>query len=128
MNELTGYPNRGWWLFLLRGIVAIAFGVAAFVWPTLTLTVLIALFGAYVFVDGAFGLAHAIRSRGWLPHWWLGALEGALGVVLGLLAFLAPGVTAFVLLMIIATWAIIGGALRIALAIWMRREIRGNGS
>lgn len=126
MDDIPGYLKRGWWLFLLRGIAAILFGIAAFVWPGQTLTVLIILFGAYVLVDGVSGLVQAIRHRDRLERWWLWALEGALGIVVGLLTFLAPGVTALVLLIFIAAWAIVGGALRIAVAIELRKEIRGE--
>ncbi|SDX79486.1 HdeD family acid-resistance protein [Roseicitreum antarcticum] len=126
MDDLTGFLQRNWWLFLLRGVAAIVFGIAAFVWPGLTLTMLIALFGAYVLIDGIFGLVQSIRDRNRLSLWWLWALEGILGIVVGVLTFVAPGVTAFILLMFIAAWAIVGGALRIVMAIRLRREIHGE--
>jgi len=126
MDDLRTYLQRNWWLFLLRGIAAIAFGFAAFIWPGLTLSILIALFGAYVLIDGVFGLVQSIRHRELLSHWWLWALEGVLGIAVGVMTFLAPGVTAFVLLMFIAAWAIVGGVLRIVMAIPLRREIEGE--
>lgn len=51
---------RNWWLFLLRGVAALIFGVLSLVWPGISLATLILLFGAYALVDGAFALAAAI--------------------------------------------------------------------
>ena len=48
---------RNWWLFLLRGLAAITFGVLSLIWPGISLVTLILLFGAYALVDGVFALA-----------------------------------------------------------------------
>ncbi|PVA08973.1 hypothetical protein DC366_16285 [Pelagivirga sediminicola] len=117
---------EGWWVFLIRGIAAIIFGIAAFIWPGLTLAVLILLFAAYVLVDGILGLVYAIRNRAKLNHLWIWLLEAILGIVVGLLTFFMPGVTALVLLMFIAAWAIVGGILRIIAAIELRKQISGE--
>jgi uncharacterized membrane protein HdeD (DUF308 family) len=117
------YPNealrRDWWLFLIRGLAAIALGVAAFVWPALTLAVLVTLFGAYLLVDGIFGVVHAIRHRKEQDRTWLWLLDSVLAIIVGLLTLFAPGVAAVVLLMFVAAWAIVAGVLRIAVAIAM---------
>ena len=126
MDDLTRFLSQSWWLFLIRGIAAVVFGIAAFAWPGLTLAVLIILFAAYVLVDGVFGLVAAIRHHDRLDHWWLWMLESVLGIAIGLLAFLMPGVTALILLMFVAAWAIVGGVLRIVLAIRLRKEITGE--
>jgi uncharacterized membrane protein HdeD (DUF308 family) len=85
------------------------------------------LYGAYALVDGLFALATALfggRSaagrRGWL------LLEGILGIAAGVVALAWPGITALVLLYVIATWAIVTGVLEIAAAVWLRRELRGE--
>jgi len=62
--------TRNWWMFLVRGVLAILFGVVAWVWPDLTVTVLVILFGAYALVDGVFAIIAAIVAGGegrWLP-------------------------------------------------------------
>jgi uncharacterized membrane protein HdeD (DUF308 family) len=107
-------------------MAATIFGIAAFAWPGLTLAVLILLFGAWMLVDGVFAIANSIRYRDRIEKWWLWLLDGVLGVVVGMLTLFMPGVTAFVLLMFIAGWAIIGGALRILAAIQLRKQIRGE--
>ncbi|RIK43843.1 MAG: hypothetical protein DCC55_04665 [Chloroflexi bacterium] len=45
---------RNWWLLLIRGVLAVIFGILALVWPGITLAVLVLLFGAYALVDGIF--------------------------------------------------------------------------
>ena len=59
---MLGLVARDWWVFALRGIAALVFGILAFIWPETTLTVLVFLFGAYVLVDGVVP-AHRARSR-----------------------------------------------------------------
>lgn len=77
-------------------------------------------------VDGIFGVVGSIRNRNRLDHWWLWLLDGLLGVGVGALMLILPGISAFVLLMFIAGWAIVGGILRIIAAIHLRREIEGE--
>lgn len=126
MNEMIDYLQRSWWIFLLRGVAAIVLGIMAFAWPALTLAVLVTLFGAYVFADGIFGLIDAIRYRDRLKRIWPLVLESILGIVVGVLTLFWPGVTALVLLMFIAAWAVVGGLLRIVLAFQIRKEITGE--
>lgn len=123
---MLDYLQRSWWIFLLRGLAAIAFGIAAFLWPALTLAVLVVIFGVYVLVDGVFGLVDAIRYRDRLGRVWPLVLESILGIVVGLLTPFWPGVTALVLLSFIAAWAVLGGLLRVVLAFQIRHEITGE--
>ncbi len=126
MENLISRLAQDWWVFLIRGIAAVIFGIAAFIWPGLTLAVLIMLFAVYVLVDGIFGLVYAIRNRARLNHLWVWVVEAILGIAVGLLTFFMPGVTALVLLMFIAAWAIVGGILRIAAAVELRKQITGE--
>ncbi len=114
--------HRNWWLVALRGVLAIVFGVLAFIWPGITLMVLVLLFGAYALVDGIFAVIaaltnHAGANRGWV------LLEGVAGIIAGILTFVWPGITAIVLLFVIGAWAIVTGVLEIIAAIQLRREI-----
>lgn len=117
---------RYWWLLALRGGVGILFGVAAFAWPGLTLGVLVLCFGAWALVDGAFSLAAALTGTAPSDHRWLVGLEGVAGIALGALTLLSPGVTALVLLMFVAAWALVRGVLQIVAAIQLRKEIEGE--
>jgi len=118
--------TSSWWALVLRGLAAIAFGVLAFVWPQITLTALVFLWGAYALVDGAFAIAAGIKSHGENKRWWVLLLEGILGVAAGLVAFLVPGITALALLILIAAWAMVTGAFEIAAAIQLRKHIKGE--
>jgi uncharacterized membrane protein HdeD (DUF308 family) len=118
--------SQYWWVVLLRGLVAIVFGLIALAMPGVTLATLIWLFAAFAFVDGCFTVFNAIGARKENENWWVLLLEGLLGVLFGVVAFRAPGITALVLLFYMAAWAIVSGALRIALAVRLRHEIAGE--
>ena len=118
---------ENWWLLLLRGIAAIAFGLLAFLWPGLTLLTLVLMWGIYAIADGILALWAAVASKGGeiAPRWWL-AVVGIAGILAGALTFVWPGMTALVLLMFIASWAIVIGVLQIWGAIRLRKEIEGE--
>lgn len=119
--EALGELPRHWWVVALRGLAAIVFGILTFIWPNISLAVLILFFGAYAIVDGVLGLYAATQSRG--EHVWAPVLEGLLSIAAGLVAFFWPGVTALALLFVIATWAILTGVIEVYAAIRLRRVI-----
>lgn len=96
---------QNWWLFLLRGLCAIVFGVLAFVWPGATLLTLVLLYGGFALVDGVASIVTAIKGGSLTSRWWL-AIIGGLGIVAGILTLYWPGLTALALLLFIAVWAI----------------------
>lgn len=117
---------RNWWVLALRGLAGILFGIAAFVWPESTLAALVLVFGAYVFVDGIFALIAGIGMRRQLSLWWLVVLEGVAGIILGVLTFRLPDITALVLLSFIAAWSIVTGIFEIATALRIRTMIENE--
>src|SRR5437867_13115845 len=94
--------KRHWWVPVLRGIAAIVFGVIAFVYPGLTVAVLVIFFGAWDLVDGVFRIIAAIGHRASGTEWGFHLIIGILGVIVGLLAFHAPGVIALASVIYIA--------------------------
>lgn len=114
---------QNWWAIVLRGVCAVLFGVGAFAWPGITLAVLVLMYGAYAFVEGAFGVAWAVAGRrpGAFP--WGALLAGLSGIAVGVLTFAWPGLTALVLLYFIAGWAILRGVFDVVAAIHLRREL-----
>ena len=113
-----------WWAFLLRGIAAVLFGLAAlFPWPLRIepAFVLVVLFGAYALVDGV--LALVAGTRGSVGRMWPLLVEGVLGVLAGLFTFFGPVLEVTNLnLYVIAAWAILTGIFEVAMAISLRRE------
>ncbi len=118
--------TSSWWALVLRGIAAILFGVLAIVWPHITLTALVFLFGAYALVDGLFAIVAGVKAHGEFKRWWVLLLEGVFSVIVGVFAFALPSITAMVLLILIAAWAIVTGAFEIGAAIQLRKYITGE--
>jgi uncharacterized membrane protein HdeD (DUF308 family) len=123
-SAVLGTLADNWWLLLLRGLAAIAFGAIAFFWPGVTLVALTYLWGAYAIADGVIAIGAAIGASGSNagPRWWLG-LSGIVGILAGIVAFAYTGMTALVLLMVIAVWAIIIGVLQLYAAAQLRKLI-----
>ena len=115
-----------WWALAIRGGIAILFGLAALLRPGIALEALILLFGAYALVDGVFSIVGVFGgTRGGTPRWLL-FIEGVASIVAGLIALFLPQLTAILLLYLIAAWAIVTGISEIAMAIRLRKEIRGE--
>lgn len=125
-KQLAAILHRTWWVLLLRGLVAIVFGILTWGLPGISLGVLVLLFGAYSMMDGILGVCTAIAGRKEHESWWVLLLGGLLGIGVGVLTFLAPGITALALLFYIAIWAIATGVLEIVAAIRLRGEVEGE--
>ncbi|MGH2524196.1 MAG: DUF308 domain-containing protein, partial [Anaerolineales bacterium] len=74
---------RNWWMVVLRGVLAVLFGLLAFAWPGITMAVLVLLFGAYALVDGLFALITGLTRYGESPRWWVFLIEGLVGIAAG---------------------------------------------
>jgi uncharacterized membrane protein HdeD (DUF308 family) len=118
--------SRLWWAVLLRGGVAIVFGVLAILWPGVTLTALVLLFGSFAIVDGVAAIVLGITEYGDRERWWATLLGGIISVAAGVMTFVVPGLTAFALLSLIAFWAILRGVFDIVAAIRLRHAIEGE--
>jgi len=103
--------------------LAILFGLITFFWPNLTLLLLILTFGAYAIFDGVFAMLSGLVSSKYSPRWWVFLLEGVVSVAAGVFAIMRPGLTGFVLVTLIAVWAILTGAFELGAAICLWREI-----
>ena len=125
-QNLAAALGRNWWLLLVRGLVAIVFALLTWAQPGVSLAALVLVFGIYVLADGLLGVWSAIAKRRDNRHWWLLLLWGLVGIVVGVMTFIMPGITGLVLLMYIAAWAMITGVLQIVAAIRLRKEIKGE--
>lgn len=112
--------TRNWWVFLLRGLAGVLFGLITLFYPSISLLALVLVFGAYAFVDGVLAIVSAVRRHG-DDRWWVLLLQGLAGIATGLVAAFWPGITALALLYLIAAWALVLGAFQIAAAIRLRK-------
>lgn len=117
--------RHGWWLVLLRGVLAVIFGIMALVWPGITVLALVLVWGVYAVADGVAEIGIGIRGAEGLSTAgrWILVILGVFGVVAGIVAFVWPGITALVLAYLIGIWAIIIGIGEISAAIRLRKEI-----
>jgi uncharacterized membrane protein HdeD (DUF308 family) len=113
-----------WWAFALRGLAAVIYGILAFVWPGITLALVVLFWGAYALVDGVLTLPAGFRTA--QDQRWLLFLERIVGIAAGIVTFLLPGLTALVLVYIIGAWALVTGVLAMIAAIRLRRVIENE--
>jgi uncharacterized membrane protein HdeD (DUF308 family) len=105
-----------WWLFLIRGIVALAIGILVPFYPITALITIALLFGVYAFLDGIFAIVTAVRMNHANNRWiWL-TIEGVIGILVGIFAVVQPGITAFTLGLLLGFWAIVTGILALGSA------------
>jgi uncharacterized membrane protein HdeD (DUF308 family) len=114
---------HAWWALAVRGLAAILFGILTLIWPGITLEVLILFFGVYALLDGVLSAVSAFVNRKHDRTWWWLLLSGLAGVVVGVLTFVFPGLTAIMLVYLIAARALIVGVIELAAAVALRREV-----
>jgi uncharacterized membrane protein HdeD (DUF308 family) len=115
--------SQNWWLVVLRGVLAILFGIAAFIWPGITLLTLIVMFGVYAIFDGLIAIWTGLSRTRESSRWWMFLLEGLLSIGAGIAALVWPGLATLVFIYIMAFWAVFTGILEIVAAIRLRHEI-----
>lgn len=121
--DQSAQPAR---MLLLRGVLAILFGIAAVLWPDLTLIGLVAMFAAYALLIGGVSILSAFRIRRSERKWWLPLLFGIVSVAAAVYTLVYPAMTALVLVLLMGAHAIITGALDIALGIRLHGVLRSQ--
>jgi uncharacterized membrane protein HdeD (DUF308 family) len=120
---VSTHMGQRWWILLLRGILAVLFGIVSFAWPGPMILVLTTVFAVYAFIDGVLALAAGLHG-----HWPFLIVLGVIGIIAGLVAFFFPSVAVLTFLFIIGAWAIIRGAAEIATAVQLRNVIANEWS
>ena len=118
--------RQAWPMLLARAVFAVAFGLVALIWPTITLLILAWAFGIYAIIDGAIQIIDGIRRRD-RRRLWISLLLGLLALAAGVLALIWPGITAVALAIVVGAWALVTGLIEIFSAVRQRRERRRPG-
>ncbi len=117
--------GRSWWVLVVYGVIAVLFGISAFVWPGKTAVAIAWAFGVMAFAEGVISAIALFRkdvavSKGWL------ALYAVSSILFGIIAMMHPLAVAGILLLLLAIWLVVAGIWRIILAIRIRKEIEGE--
>lgn len=112
-----------WWVFLLRGIAAIVFALIAVFNPAITISVLVLIFGVYACVDGVSAIISSIRGSHADQRWWILLVEGIASLIVGIISFIDPDITAFLFAYLLAAWAILTGIFAMVSAVQMRAHL-----
>jgi len=125
-TDLAAEMSHYWWMIGLRGLVAVIFGVVAFLRPGMTLLALVLLFGAYALANGVLELIHAFSAPKGCPRSKGMIFGGLISIAAGIVAFAWPGITTLALILLIASWAIVNGVSEIVSAIRLRKLINNE--
>lgn len=118
--------QRNWWLVLIRGAIALLFGVVALVLPGPTIASLVLLFGVYMAVDGVFAIAAGVRAASRHERWGEFIIEGIIGLVAAFFAFVFPLVTVLAVVVFAAVWAVFSGVALLVGAFQMHGAAGGS--
>jgi uncharacterized membrane protein HdeD (DUF308 family) len=125
VGPLSGRPDRDamnailvqhWWTIMLRGAIAVLFGVIALAAPGAALFSLAFLFGVYLLVDGVIGVAGTVRAVRAHGRWGGLLAEAVLNILMGLIALLMPAAAVLAFVLLVAAWALISGGLMLSAA------------
>ncbi|GAB3055932.1 hypothetical protein GCM10027053_16270 [Intrasporangium mesophilum] len=104
----------------VQGVLAVAIGVVAIVWPDITIGAFVILYAVWAFVDAAFNVMAAVAPPAGaeaatstkVGHGVLAAVD----VLAGVLAIVWPDITALALVLLVAAWALVAGVLQVRVA------------
>ena len=115
-DQIAASIRHHWWLFLLRGLAAIVFGLLALLWPGATVIALMAFVAAYALVDGIVTIGSAVRMRALFDRWWLLLIQGLISTVFGVLAFLNPALSLLYIVISVSLWMLFAAGAQFMLA------------
>jgi uncharacterized membrane protein HdeD (DUF308 family) len=116
--------GRPWGSLAIEGLVSLITGCLALLWPGITALAMVILIAWWSVITGIASIISAIRLRKEIEREWLLGLSGILSIALGVLLFLAPAAGLVVLSMWIGAYALVFGALMVALGLRLRAWFR----
>lgn len=105
---------RNWWAFVIRGFLAVLFGIIAFAVPSAAMLSLVLVFAAYALADGIFVIIAAVRAAKAHERWGLLVLEGVVDILAAVAAVTWPALTVLVFVTLVAIWALLTGGFLLA--------------
>jgi uncharacterized membrane protein HdeD (DUF308 family) len=115
-DQVSAAVRHHWWLFLLRGLAAIVFGVLVLMWPGATIIALTAFVAAYALIDGIVSASAAVRMRALFGWWWMLLIQGIISIAFGILAFINPALSLWYIVILIAIWMLLASIALFTLA------------
>ena len=116
---------KKWWVFVMRGVLAILFGILAYLWPGITAAWFVLLFGAYALLDGVSHLVAVFRPTPGESRTW-NVVGGLVSLIAAFIVFTRPALSGLFLFYLVASWAIVAGIAQIFAAIQLRKVVRGE--
>ncbi|WP_166847125.1 HdeD family acid-resistance protein [Isoptericola sp. BMS4] len=120
-QDVAALARRVWYWPVVRGALALAFGLLAIFLPDKTPSLLVQVFGMFVLVDGVVSLVDGMRRRGTSA----GSVNSGVGIValvFGAVLLIWPGVFLGIALVLIAIWALVFGLLQLFVVPTLRRR------
>jgi len=114
---------RQWWVLILQGVLGVAVGILAIIYPDLALGTIALLFAFWAIVSGASQLSAGWRVAEMRGKSWPFLVSGAASVIAGVLAVLYPGVTILYLILLLGAWILISGLMEVYTAWRIRADI-----
>jgi uncharacterized membrane protein HdeD (DUF308 family) len=126
INLFLGLSRQGRsWAHLLQGLVGLGAGVLTFMWPTITLIVLLSMIAAWAVITGVLEIAAAIRLRKVIRGEWLLMLSGVLSILFGIFVIAYPGAGAVSIAWVLGVYAAAAGITLVVLGIKLRSRSIG---
>jgi uncharacterized membrane protein HdeD (DUF308 family) len=107
---------------IVEGVLSVAAGVIALVWPAITALALVVILGIWAVVTGALEIWAATR----IPHHWVSLLVGVVTMLIGVLILIRPGIGAVALATTVGVYAIVAGALMLTESWRIHRSMTGS--
>jgi uncharacterized membrane protein HdeD (DUF308 family) len=114
-GKMVPLISKFWWSFVVRGFVAVLFGLIVLLWPALSLDPLVLSFGIFALLQGILSAVPGVSKLGGRIYFLL--IEWVIGILAGVLTFLGPGIGRMLwpqvatktLLIFISFWALLTG-------------------
>jgi uncharacterized membrane protein HdeD (DUF308 family) len=109
---------RNWWMFALLGVICVATGIAAIVWPDITLLALGIIFGIYLLIAAIIEIIDAIFGPPGGRA--ISAILGIVALIAGVICIRRPGESLLAIVIVVGVYLIAEGVIRVVRAFDVR--------